>query len=106
MRDGDSGHGNPYEPAADEVALDSDNDVGDTTDEDDAADELADSTEPRTVEEPPFPGYHGMSIPDIFERVNGLSDAELEKVIAYEQAHRNRKTLLIKLGRMVRPPKK
>lgn len=31
MRDGDGSHGNPYETAGDEYALDSDNDVGDTT---------------------------------------------------------------------------
>lgn len=31
MRDGDGSHGNPYETAGDEVALDSDNDVGDAT---------------------------------------------------------------------------
>ena len=31
MRDGDSAHGNPYETAGDEVALDSDSDVGDSS---------------------------------------------------------------------------
>jgi hypothetical protein len=53
----------------------------------------------------PIPGYLSLSVPEILNYVRTLDTAELGQVVAFEKAHRNRKTLLIKLGRMTRPSK-
>jgi hypothetical protein len=107
LRDGDSAHGNPYEPAADERALDSDADLEDATAADEAREQLT-GREPEaagvvgleTEPEMPVVGYGRLTIPEVMERVNGLSADELERVISYEAAHRNRKTLLAKLRKL------
>jgi len=107
MRDGDSGHGNPYEPAADEVALDTDADLEDTTENEEVVDELT-FREPEAVgviglpaeTNLPVSGYAGLTIPEVMERVKGLSGNELDRVIGFERGHRNRKTLLAKLSRL------
>lgn len=107
LRDGDSGHGNPYEPAADEVALDSDADLEDETENEEVVDELS-VREPQDAgvvglaSEPnsPIADFGDLTIPEVMERVEGLSADELDRVIAFERAHRNRKTLLAKLRRM------
>ncbi len=113
MRDGDSGHGNPYEYAGDEAALDSDSDTGDTVPDDGVTDELlADEMEEAVAREvgefahptSAVPDYDRLSIPDVLERVNGLSRDELRLVASYEHAHRNRKTLLAKLERLINAP--
>jgi hypothetical protein len=111
MRDGDSAHGNPYEPAGDEAALDSDTDTADTTARDEAMEVLSDAerdtaTPPVTEPGPEMPiaEYEKLTIPEVLEQVNGLSKDELSEVAAYERAHRNRKTLLAKLDRMLKAP--
>ena len=50
--------------------------------------------------EMPVVGYGRLTIPEVMERVNGMSADQLERVIAYEAAHRNRKTLLTKLRKL------
>jgi hypothetical protein len=108
MRDGDSGHGNPYEPAADEVALDSDADLEDETESEEVVDELS-VREPTAVgvvglpsaPDLPIADYADLTIPEVMERAGGLSVDELDRLIAFERSHRNRKTLLAKLRRLV-----
>jgi hypothetical protein len=111
MRDGDSAHGNPYEPAGDEVAIDSDTDMADTATRDEAAEQLSDAgreaTAPPVTEpgpEMPIAEYEKLTIPEVLEQANGLSKDELSEVAAYERAHRNRKTLLAKLDRLLKAP--
>lgn len=113
MRDGDSGHGNPHEYAGDEAAFDSDSDTGDTVPDDGVTDELfADEMDEAAAEEvgtttrlaSPVPDYDRLNIADVLERVNGLSKGELRLVASYEHAHRNRKTLLAKLERLITAP--
>jgi hypothetical protein len=41
-----------------------------------------------------IPDYDSLSASQVLPRLNGLSDAELEAVRAYEAAHRGRKTIL------------
>jgi len=53
----------------------------------------------------PIPDYLRLNVPEILDRIMALDPGQIGQVIAYEKAHRNRKTLLIKLGRMLRPPK-
>ncbi|HEY2786162.1 MAG TPA: hypothetical protein VGJ05_14440 [Fimbriiglobus sp.] len=50
----------------------------------------------------PIPEYLQLSVPEILKFVHTLNTDGIAQVIAFEKAHRNRKTLLIKLGRMVR----
>lgn len=107
LRDGDSAHGNTYEPAADDVALASDADLEDVTAPDEVLEQLT-GREPENAgvvgrnPEPEMPvvGYGRLTIPEVMERVNGMSADQLERVIAYEAAHRNRKTLLTKLRKL------
>ncbi|MCI0705340.1 MAG: hypothetical protein L0241_30135 [Planctomycetia bacterium] len=115
MRDGDSAHGNPYEPAGDEQNVDSDTDISDTMTRDEALEDMTDAlteleSEATPAAAPAFePGlevpiaeYDELTIPDVLEKANGLSKDELSRVAEYERAHRNRKTLLAKLERLIK----
>lgn len=67
----------------------------------------ADTVEP----EPPAPvpdalaihGYDSLSAPHVVQRLDGLSDDELEAVRAYEAAHRGRKTILSRIAQLQSP---
>jgi hypothetical protein len=120
MRDGDSGHGNPYEYAPVDDEPTTDNDVGDEVDEGDdellasvgAADgtpavpaDLTTRPPPPTVSDAlPIPGYPNLSVPEIIGRFGTMSREQLERVVEYESRHRKRKTLLTKLTRVLRTP--
>jgi hypothetical protein len=102
LRDGDSAHGNLYEPAADEVALDSDADLEDMTQSEEVVAVL-------TIVEPGIAGVIGLApetdfsaltIPEVMERAKNLPSNELDRLIEFEQANRHRKTLVKKLQRL------
>ncbi len=50
----------------------------------------------------PFTDYADLKIPEVIVRVEGRPAAEIEKVIRFEEANRNRKTLLARLNRMLK----
>jgi len=107
LRDGDSAHGNLYEPAADEVALDSDADLEDMTQNEEVVSVLS-IVEPAVVgviglapaTGEPAIDYSALTIPEVMERAKDFSPDELNRVIDFERANRNRKTLLKKLQRL------
>lgn len=47
-----------------------------------------------------IPGYDSLSAPQVVQRLDGLSGAELEAVGAYESATRGRKTILSRVGQL------
>lgn len=174
LRDGDSGHGNPGEPAGDLNAVDSDTDVeaglpADVEDEPlagaederpagagdpltaDAEDGLPGASPERQEEfetlveefegEGRYPGretevaarivnkqrrefgetagqeaeraagrapdrelpireYQRLTVPQVVSRAKGLPPDQIAEIVAFERAHRNRKTLLAQLGRL------
>jgi hypothetical protein len=200
MLDGDSGHGNPGEPAGDEWAVDTDTDVVDQAAEDELDDAVADAapetddeegdeleaeagiitTSPKAFEEieeevdepaegesdepadaeagvdeededeeldedgevepevagetsvleeeldrqmdrtstdpedpahhpppshvaaPPIDGYDALTVPQVVEQANALDAGQLNAVLEYERANRNRKTLVAKLTKLTR----
>ena len=62
----------------------------------DAQESAAVQREPEDAPEPeglPIDGYDGLSASNITKSLSGLSDAQLAQVLAYEQSHRNRKTV-------------
>lgn len=48
----------------------------------------------------PIPDYDGLSASQVVGRLEGLVDADLETVGAYESAHRNRRTILGKIAQL------
>ena len=99
LRDGDSAHGNLYEPAADEAALDSDADLEDTTVNEEVVAVLT-IVEPGTagvIGLVPETDYSSLTIPEVMERVKDFPPEELNRVMEFEKANRNRKTLVKKL---------
>jgi hypothetical protein len=42
----------------------------------------------------PFAGYNGMTVPQVLERLEGLSPDELAAVKQFEAAHQNRKGIV------------
>lgn len=164
MLDGDSGHGNPGEPAGDLFAVDTDTDVGDAHEleviageEDElpgvtaealrefhelreevadrgrySDDEAVDATilsqerealgdkkeEPTGVVQPsetvgeqplappaggaalPLDGYESLTVKAINERARGLQRADVQKLLEFEKANRNRKSLVAMLDRI------
>lgn len=50
----------------------------------------------------PIEGYDDMSAPQVQERLEGLTPAELRKLRDYEQRHANRKTVLDHIERRLR----
>jgi hypothetical protein len=52
----------------------------------------------RDPQDLPIAGYDGLSAAVIAKRLSGLSQAQLAKVLAYEQSHRNRKTILARIA--------
>src|SRR5262245_58431572 len=44
----------------------------------------------------PIPGYLQLSVPEILDSIRHLDAIGIGRVMAFEKAHRNRKTLLIK----------
>ena len=64
--------------------------------------EVAGEAQPRerghVVQELPIAGYDGLSASVIAKRLSGLSAAQLSIVLAYEQSHRNRKTILARIA--------
>jgi hypothetical protein len=169
MRDGDSGHGNPYEYAADDAEPTSDNDVGDAAEEPgyggsgggavggtpaekrssggtlpeghegmtgseargdstvgtrdadlaetEPAGSLADAAAARTDKageraggemrsesrEPDLPikGYKTLTVTEVIQKAKSLSPDELRQLREFEARHRHRKTLLVRLDRMM-----
>lgn len=59
--------------------------------EDAEAAEVAESFDPT---EPPFPEYLDLNVKKIAARLEELSDSELEHVLAFEGANKNRKTVI------------
>lgn len=51
-----------------------------------------------------IPGYDSLSAPQVVQRLDGLSDAELESVRAYETATRGRKTILSRIAQIQNAP--
>lgn len=50
----------------------------------------------------PIAGYDELSAPQVQERLDGLTTAELRKLRDYEQRHANRKTVLDRIERRLR----
>jgi hypothetical protein len=50
----------------------------------------------------PIAGYDELSAPEVQERLDGLTPAELRKLRDYEQRHANRKTVLDRIERRLR----
>jgi hypothetical protein len=48
----------------------------------------------------PIPGYDSLSASQVVQRLPGLSHEELERVRAYEQAGRGRKTVLLRVAQL------
>ena len=48
----------------------------------------------------PIPGYDSLSASQVVQRLPGLSPEELERVRAYEQAARGRKTVLLRVAQL------
>lgn len=51
-----------------------------------------------------IPGYDSLSAPHVVQRLDGLSDDELEAVRAYEAATRGRKTILSRIAQIQTGP--
>jgi hypothetical protein len=49
----------------------------------------------------PIEGYDGMNVEEVKEELDTLSEGDLKKVRAYEEGHKNRKTLLEQLERKI-----
>jgi hypothetical protein len=47
-----------------------------------------------------IPGYDSLSAAHVVQRLDGLTDAELDEVRRYEQAHRARRTVLFKIDQL------
>jgi hypothetical protein len=175
LLDGDSAHGNPGEPAGDEVATDTDTDAGfddtdtesagiteddlrDATtteeavedpsddedqDEDETSDAEPDEDDVLTEQQPtphpanmpsvgtpqtgrmpstertadtsrlpaahradpsgefPIRGYERLTVPEVVRRASKLERHQLASVLAFEKSNRNRKTLVVRLQRLV-----
>jgi polyhydroxyalkanoate synthesis regulator phasin len=50
----------------------------------------------------PIAGYDNLSAPQVQERLDGLTPAELRRLRDYEQRHANRKTVLDRIDRKLR----
>jgi hypothetical protein len=50
----------------------------------------------------PITGYDELSAPQVQDRLEGLTPAELRKLRDYEQRHANRKTVLDRIERRLR----
>lgn len=141
MRDGDSAHGSPYESAGDEMALDSDTDIGDADRRDesitevmidnvlagetgqqtlsvdpDALDRMADPHAGPDIEaeideeeyaqeaadaDLPIPDYADLNVGEIADRAKPMSASDVETLLVYEKAHRNRITLVNALEKLL-----
>jgi hypothetical protein len=130
LRDGDSGHGNPGEPAGDRNALDTDTDIADTNEwqesmPDGGEVERRDDFEALQTEfigqgretghgsglaeraatvapdrELPIRDYKRLTVPEVVRLAGMLTAPELATVLEYEKTHRNRKTLVAKLTKL------
>jgi hypothetical protein len=126
MRDGDSAHGNPGEPAGDRNALDSDTDVGDTNnapastgpEREEGFEELREEFEGEgrpsgrgeEAERPaerasdrglPIRNYNRLTVPEIIRQTQKLHLPELKAILEFERANRRRKTLIAELARVI-----
>lgn len=54
------------------------------------------------VTAPPIDGYDALTVPQVLERADGLDAGQLNAVLEYERANRNRKTLVAKLTKLTR----
>jgi polyhydroxyalkanoate synthesis regulator phasin len=52
----------------------------------------------------PIPRYDQLSAPQVQERLDGLTPADLRRLRDYEHRHANRKTVLDRIERKLRPP--
>lgn len=57
---------------------------------------------PSHLAAPPIDGYDALTVPQVIERADGLDAGQLNAVLEYEQANRNRKTLVAKLTKLTR----
>jgi hypothetical protein len=48
---------------------------------------------------PPIEGYDEMNVGEVTEQLDSLSEAELRRVRTYEQANKNRETLITQIDR-------
>lgn len=105
---------------ADEEAADADDDEELVTDPDAAATTLEEeldrqmdrtSTDPEDpahhpppahLAAPPVDGYDALTVSQVLERADGLDVGQLNAVLEYERANRNRKTLVAKLTKLIR----
>lgn len=67
-----------------------------------AAPPAAPAAEPPAADVLPLEGYDTLAASQVVARLDGLDAAGLEAVRAYEQAHRNRKTILGKVAQLQR----
>ncbi len=47
----------------------------------------------------PIEGYDHLNVDQVLKKIKSLSPAQIQRVKSYEQKHKNRKTLLEKIGR-------
>jgi hypothetical protein len=57
---------------------------------------------PSHLAAPPIDGYDALTVPQVIERADGLDAGQLNAVLEYEQANRNRKTLVARLTKLTR----
>lgn len=58
------------------------------------------SPPPRSADDLPIPGYDSLSASQVVQRLPGLSPAELEAIKVYEEAGRNRQTILLRVAQL------
>ena len=56
----------------------------------------------RRDDDPPIEGYRELTVPEILNRVSEMATEQVRAVQRYEGSHRRRKTLLVKLVRLLR----
>jgi hypothetical protein len=66
--------------------------------------ETAPSVSPPLADDLAIPGYDSLSASQVVQRLPGLSSEELEAVRAYEQAGRNRQTILLRVAQLRAAP--
>jgi hypothetical protein len=54
--------------------------------------------------QPPFEGYDDLAATEVIARLEGLKAEALRSVRAYEQAHRNRRTVLGRIAQLLAKP--
>lgn len=106
VRGGRAGAPDAVPPATDAAPPDVDaapSDVDAPVPEEITIEIVRDDVEPSPREEPlPIPGYDQLAASQVVARLAGLGPADLERVEAYEQDHRRRRTILAKISQLRR----